>query len=185
MLIETASNHFNKSHATDVTATSFTLLAPSATSPAANDGVIPWGRGGSVAPNLIHIIPYGKNAQNLTGTIRVWTWSVFSKATKSESGVSAGDTVSDLWVPTLACVAALTLCSTTGVANTPVGTAYFFCDSIVLGTGFSANVSNECTAPGSELVAHMHVDVKGARYVQIEFSTDSSSTALNSLYRGY
>jgi hypothetical protein len=66
------------------------------------------------------------------------------------------------------------------LAGTDVNASQLFAGTITMNIG-NANVSNEVLSPTGNQIAHIMLDIKGSDYIQLLFSTNSSSTSNNAL----
>jgi hypothetical protein len=113
----------------------------------------------------------GAGSDNNTYDVQIWGWQMLgSDSTPTE------------WVPTLLSYVTCTLSSMTGVSGQSISNTDRIADTIALATGFNANVSNEVVSPANNTGAHMMVDVRGFRKVQIEFKMVSATNG-NCIYR--
>ncbi len=127
---------------------------------------------GSTAPNGLLLVPYGAGSSTNTFLMNVYGWT----PTKGENGAKP------LWVAIELATFTCTLCTVPGLAGADVNASQLLCGTIALGVG-NANVSNEILSPTGNVVAHILLDVKGAKLVEIRFGTGSSATSCNCLYK--
>lgn len=164
----------------NVTASSFTQPVPKTSTPS-GDGVIPFGAGGSIAASGLLLVPYGVGTDNTAFLMNVFGWrEVFGTA---DGFGAAGQQT--LWIPV--CLATFTGCTLDsalpGLSNTPLGTTQLLCSAVTLGVG-NANVSVEVVSPGhaAHQVAHVLLQAKGFKFLEVQFSTNSAVTSCNALY---
>jgi hypothetical protein len=163
----------------NVTTASITFPLPATSSPvgvgvASGDGVIPLGAGGSLAPNGLQIVPFGAGSSTNTFSMNVYGW-------REVRGPAVAVGTVNLYVAYVLATFTCTLCTVPGLANTPVNASQLFCGTIALVAG-NANISNEVVSPTGNTVAHVIVDVKGSKWVEVRFGTGSSATSCNALY---
>ncbi len=172
MIIETTSVPLTISNpGGNITAASITFPVPTLTIPT-GDGVINLGLGGQMTANGLFLIPYGAGSAAQTFTMAVYAWH----NTLGYGGAK------QLWVAAELATFTCTLCTVPGLAGADVNASQLFCGTIALGVG-NANVSNEILSPTGNVVAHILLDVKGAKLVEIRFGTGSSATSCNCLYK--
>ncbi len=180
MILQTLSDHGQialpggNSTASSLQKPSTSLIAPNtiaASSGVTNvgDGVIAGGDGGSVCPNGVNIWPYGVGTATNTFKMHIYGWNrTIIENTKP------------LWYPFKIAAFTCTLCTLTGLADSPLGTTQKFCDTIVILFG-NANISNEILSPTGNEIATITMDLKGARFYEFRFDMNSSATSANAL----
>lgn len=186
MLIETRSSKFQISNpGGNSTAASIVEPLPSLTSPdiaavstgvtSVGDGVIALGGGsagipgGIVAPNSLILVPYGAGSSTQTFTMKVYAW----RRTLAATGPP---TQFPIWVPYLLASFTVTLGTAPGLATADVNASQLFATTIVLVTG-NANISNEIVSPGSNVLAHIVLDAKGAQFVEFRYAVVTATSA--------
>jgi hypothetical protein len=177
VLIETLSVPSLVTNAANVTAASITEPVPTITKPS-GDGVLVLGDGGQQTASAIKLVFFGVGSDSNTFVANVYGWEIVPGA-----GV-LGD--SDLWVPVLlASFTGITLDSTQpGLAGTLVGATQYFATGITLGTG-NQGVGLDVVSGGhvAHEIAHVIIDMKGARLGEVRYGTGSSATSCNGLWR--
>lgn len=169
MFIETLAQRWQCTHPDFIFSTTnggFASIIPvSDFTPPSGDGVLnmaPAATGSVVVQNGIILMPIATGTAGDTFGMQVWGWSELH-SNPIDRGVS-------IWVPYLLCSVTVTIStSIVGVANTILGTNILFCDQIALVTG-NANVSNEIVSPGSGILAHLLVDMKGSKRIGVYFN---------------
>jgi len=131
--------------------------------------------------NRVIFKPYGAGANNTTFSMRVIGWRrVFGR-----TGGENPNTM--LWDPTVLCELLCTLSSTPiGLAGKVVTATDLFADTIAL-TGTTANddVSIDIVSPANDTAGHVVLDLKGARKMEVTFTTGASATSCNALAAWY
>lgn len=126
-----------------------------------------------VSQNGLILKPYGSGSNTNTFSLRVIGWSYLIE----------GDPNTAIWDPTILVELQATISSTPiGLAGKLVKATDLFATSIAVTTG-NANVSMEQVSPGSGIAAHAVVDLKGFQKVEFVFTTGSSATDCNLLWR--
>jgi hypothetical protein len=176
MLLETISQPFRLVRSANSTDSSFASKVPTADKPS-GAGVLDLGGFGVANQNGVMLVPFGTGSDGDTFSLRVLAWHWISDPTITKA-------VTTLWVPALLCELSVTLSSgNPGVAGTILGSSNYFAKSISLTTG-NANVSTETVSPAtSGVLAHATVDMKGAQMLEVIFTTGSSATDCNALYK--
>jgi len=120
----------------------------------------------------------GTNAQ--TFSARIIGWSAIG--TDRKSAVTPDNR---LWVPIVLAELLCTIKSAIhGVANTVLGTNQFFADTIaVVGTAANQGVGVDIVSAGNTTIAHVFCDLRGSQKLEFSFSTGSSATSCNALYK--
>lgn len=176
MLLETISQPLRLVRAANDTSSSFGSRVPTTDKPSGS-GVIDLGGYGMANQNGVLLLPFGTGSDGNTFSLRVlaWHWIVDPLITKAKP---------TLFVPFLLCELSVTLSSgNPGVAGSILGSTQYFAKSISLTTG-NANVSAETLSPAaSGVLAHATADMKGAQMLEVIFSTGSSATDCNALYK--
>lgn len=162
--LEQRSDKFSVSNSADSTATSITFPAPQTTEPS-GDGVIRMGAGGTIAPSGLQLVPFGVGTSGQTFLMNAYGW----RETFTPTG--------RLWVAFPLGNFTCTLCTVPGLSGTDVDATHLFVGTI---TGTVA--PNEVISPTGNVVAYIELDPKGAKFVELRFSTNSSATAMNCLY---
>ena len=144
------------------TSASFTARVPTLTQPTGT-GVV------AVPPGMTRVIvmPFGTDAANETGKLQLWGWS----AVRSPSGGKV------LWIPRPICELTATLGTAAGVAGSEVDENQLFADTLVAdkGVGVDYDFLDNTTAM---LSASLIEDA----LLEVQFSLNSSSASLNTLY---
>lgn len=171
MQIETRSSPFFITNPVNgnVTAASITFPVPSLSAPT-GDGVIPMGHGGGTSANGLQLVPYGAGSPTNTFSLNAYGW----RPTEGYGGTKP------LWVAYLLASFTCTLCTVPGLAGADVDDSQLFAGTIALVVG-NANISNEVISPTGNVVAHIVLDAKGSRFVEVRFGTGSSATSCNCL----
>lgn len=174
LLISTRSTAINPVRGTNSTTAGVAIANPAdkLTIPS-GDGVIQFGDYGTKGPNGLQLIPYGVGSDTNTFLMSVFAWDIIP-------GVQG--TSVDSWTAWLLAAFTCTLTTLTGAAGGRLGTSNRYCDTIALTEG-NANVSNEIISPEGDVKASIILDGKGARFIEILFAMNSSSTSANCLYR--
>lgn len=184
MLLETISEFWRKVRRTNATASSFaarvaTKTNPNPDTPVAASGTsldpIPTRGGGGLTQNTAQFLFYATGSDNNTFSARVYGWS--------RVGPVDQDPNKNIYVPVMICEVALTISSTLpGVAGCQVVATELFADTITLTTGNTAKCT--ITSPtGDVSAACLEVDFTGFPVLEVVFSTGSSATDMNALYR--
>ena len=144
------------------------------------DGVIAWGESGAESNSGIQLSFYGVGADTNTGLASVYGWS--------SSIANPGGGPLRLWFPVLLCSVSFELDSgqVAGLTNTiiPPTASQYWATTITLVTG-NSGISCEVVSPGhGGDIAHLIVDSKGSRYLEVRYGLNSSSTSLNGTWRG-
>lgn len=181
MFIETLSQSFRQARSVDQTSAAFVSKVPIA-------GLLPLGDAnngtgsaiieagsliGVTAQNKLNIVPFGTGADDSTFSVRVICWRKFGN-----------DALTWIWVPVNLVELLCTICTVPGVAGTLVDGTHNFCDTIVVTTGsaLGGELANESiNSPGNNTIAHAVIDMKGAQFIELSFSTGNSATAANAL----
>lgn len=149
------------------TANSFGALIPTATEPDESaDGVIKCAV--TDANNEVFVIPFGVGSDTDTFAARVVGWSARS------------DTGNTVWVPYQLLDVTCALTTAVGIAGTQPADTDKFCDTITSPSGIA---DHSISSPADNTVAFFTLDVKGSRYIQIQFDLLTGSTEANALYR--
>lgn len=174
--IETISQFFRKARSVNQTSTSFVSKVPVNAQPAADSGsatasaAIDLANNGIITQNSVLICPYALASNNDTFSVRVIGWRRIGT-----------EPTSWLWVPVLLAEIACTCGTSVGVAGMQVLNTEAFADTITLTAG-NDNVSIDRNSLADNLIAHVVVDMKGSKMLELSFSTESSSaTSCNAL----
>lgn len=151
---------------------------------AVGDGVIPMGHGGAICPQWLRIIPIGVGSSSNTLKLKVIHW----KATRLG--------IVPLWIPEVYGEWTCTLGTSSGVANSDLGTTTLFTTTITQTGG--PQLTNAATpavtvtpaivekwfqlSPGSNDIGSITVPSLGARYMEVIYTTGGSATSCNGLY---
>lgn len=174
-LINTFGADFRKAYATDATSTSFASTAPTTTSPFSNDGVVDMRAGNDrMVSNMAFMMPYGSGADDDTFAFRVWGWRL----------------IGTLYVPSLLIAGSCTISTCVGIAGATVTSDSRFADTIAISYPTDGeNVSYQLNSPADDSLAniagHVVFDLKGHRYIQVDFDRTGTTTACNALLAGY
>lgn len=172
MLIETLSQVWRRAlvtNATDASSYPTRTLQKTAPTLANNPGLVQCSNGGSVAQNLVKIIPFGVGSANDTFTMRVLQWHTDDKFAHAWYPLPIGD---------FTC----TLSTFAGVDGTQIDSNQLICDTITLTSGFAtANVSCELCSNAANVPAHAVLSIKGAYFLEFIFNMGSSATSANAL----
>lgn len=171
MQIDTRSTPLTATNSADSTATSIVFPVPTITKPS-GDGVITMGDSGELTGNAVDLIPFGVGSATNTFLMAVYGWRIVRSSTIG---------FSDLWVARTLAKFTCTLCTVPGLVATAVDNTHLFVGTIALTFG-NANVSVETLSPTGNEVASITLDAKGAAFLSVLFSTNSSATAMNCLY---
>lgn len=184
MLLETLSTPFAKVRPTNQTSASFiskipTLVTPpaAAVTAATDQTIIETGKGGGAfIQNMGLFVPYGIGSDTNTFSMRIIGWDRIWTTSATQR--------IELWVPVLLAEFLCTLSSgLPGIATAPVLNTEYFCNTITTTYG-NDNVSSERNNPAAAgLLCHAVVDLKGFHKIEVTFSTGSSATSCNALYR--
>lgn len=176
--LQTHPNAYRRVLATNNTSSAFTAKTDTTTAPPAANGEsaggyidLRAGSAGNMAPNTVLIKPYGTDADNETGSVRVYgVKEIRSGSTTSYTHVLLGE-----W--------AFTLSSTlTGVAGGVVVATEYYADTITRTVGVE-NVADQVLSPTSDEPAHILVDCKGHTALLVELIV-GTATSVNALYAG-
>ena len=181
MLLETLSTHMQITNpGGNVTGSSITEPACQETVPigtgggiAAGDGIMSFGDGGGYCANAVKLVPYGVGSNGNTFSMNVYGWY----------SVIRSNTQPILWVPILLASFTCTLDSSCpGVGGSAIPSTSYFCNTIALVTG-NQGTDVDVVSPGGSIheIAHVVVDAKGARIVEVRFGTGGSATSCNAI----
>lgn len=179
----TQSGPFRKARAVNVVSSSFPSRIPTTTEPPSSDTtvtanttvqVIDLGQlAGGLTQNSAMIVPYGLGSDN----------DAFSMRVIGLRRIGSGATA--LWIPIpLGAWTACTLNNTNpGIAGAAIINTEFFCDAMTLDTGFTDNksISLETVVPGTDLIAHCVVALKGCQKLEITYDATTGSPTMNAL----
>lgn len=144
--------------------------AAQATAPA----IIDMYGGGVTSTNMLKLVPYGTDTNNLTFSMRVIGWSKLDE----------GDKNTTIWIPIILGEVSCTLSSScTGVAGGIIPAATYFCDTIAVTYGTSG-IDLSVTSPAADIPAHVVVDTKGCQFVEVQFDMTGAASG-NALYSAY
>lgn len=122
--------------------------------------------------NTMLLKPYGTDADNETGSVRVYG----VKAIQGSGATSYTHVLLGEW--------AFTLSSTlTGVAGGVVVATEYYADTITRTVGIE-NVADQVLSPTGDEPAHILVDCKGHTNLFVELITGGSAASVNALYAG-
>lgn len=128
-------------------------------------------------PPRFFLLPYGVGSDTNTFLMSVFGWDIIP---------GNGSTTADQWTAYLLASFTCTLSSgVTGVAGGTVPATSFYCNSIALGKGGTAGVSQEVTAPTGSVKAWCWVDTKGCQLIETLFAMNNSATSANALWRRF
>jgi hypothetical protein len=153
---------FRAALAADSAATGFTAKIPRTSTPVGGTGVFDlassnYSPGGQV-PDWLQIQPFGTNADNETGNLRVWGWTKV-----------LGET---LWIPQLLVELAFTL------GNIAEGTASTFIADTITKTygGDDADI----ISPANDLSGSAVINLRGCQIIEFDF--DNGTNDANNAY---
>jgi hypothetical protein len=179
VLIDTRSVPMSLVSPTNISAdASIVEPAPTITKPVSNThgGVFALGEGGEQTASGIKLVFFGLGSDTNTFSAFVYGWE-FLKSTAGKTG---------LWVPTLlATFTTITLVSEQpGVDGTDVPSSNFFAAAATLGVG-NSGISVEVVSPGEAAaeIAHVVVDTKGCKLMEVRFAMGGSATSGNALWK--
>jgi len=171
--IDTRSGPFVVTNSSNVAAASITFPLPTTLRPS-GDGVIAMGgdqmHQGALAPNSLMIVPFGTGSSTQTFTMNAYGW----RETTGATGTAGTTGTMSLWVAVELATFTCTLCTVPGIAGTDVNASQLFVGTITLGVG-NANVSNEIISPTGNVVAHIILDAKGSRFVELRFAKGTNT----------
>lgn len=176
MQIDTRSSPFFISNPTgNVTTASITFPVPTLVKPTPTpnpngDGVIEMGQGGGMSAQGLMIVPYGAGIATNTFSLSCYGW----RPTEGQNGQKI------VWVAYTLADFTCTLGTVPGVNLGDVNASQLFCGTIVLTVG-NANISNEIVSPTGNDAAHILLDAKGSKFIELRFGTGASATSCNAL----
>lgn len=177
MLNTTLGADFQKVRSVNCTDTSFPSKVPTNTEPTGDAGtaggasVIDLSQGNIAVHNGVALIPYGLGDENDVFAMRIIGW-------KRVGTVAA----TLLWIPVTLAELTCTMGTSVGVAAMTILNTERFCDTIVLVTG-NDDVSIDIVSPADNTIAHVMMDVKGFKKLEVCFDmTTGSPTSANCLY---
>lgn len=189
MLLETLTQAFRLARSVNATNSSYPSIVPTTTNPftanpptgdagtATGSSVINLGREGALVQNAVIIVPFGTGADNDTMNMRVLGW-------RKVPGPTVNATTQTLYLPVNLGEFLCTFGNVSGVANSPVVAANFFCDTIAVTVGSTLGgeaASENIISPGNDTIASLLLDLKGFEYLQLVFNVNSSATDCNAL----
>lgn len=123
---------------------------------------------------------FGAGSNTNTFSARIIGWSAIG--TDRKNSVTPDNR---LWVPIVLAELLCTIKSAIpGVANTVLGTTQLFADTIaVVGTAANQGVGIDIVSAGNSTIAHVFCDLRGSQKLEFSFSTGSSATSCNALYK--
>jgi hypothetical protein len=134
---------------------------------------------GGTAQNGAEVLFYGVGADNTTMSCRIIGWSCLQT-----SGLSPVVPETNLWIPVVLAEVLITLAAPVGLANKAIVATERFADTItIVGTTANAGIDVNVTSPANDTIARMFVDLWGHQELEFSFSTGSSATSCNALYR--
>lgn len=166
------SDLFRKVRSTNSTASAFAAVADVIATPTAGSGYIDLKSGRNAVPNTVLLKFYGTDADNETGSVRVYG---VRQITDPDSAVQQ-------WTPVLLFEGAFTLSALTGIATGPVLNTQFYADTITRTTGVE-NVADQIVSPTSDEPAHLLLDTKGHRWLYVELIVGTAAS-VNALWAG-
>lgn len=148
----------------------FAALAPTTTKPTVGPATgvydLTQFQAGLGAPRYCRLIGFGKNAADLTFSVRVVGWSLLGS----------------LWVPYTMAEIVCTLGALTGVSgSTDLSSTELLADTMSITTGTSGT-DLSVISPADNTVAHALLDLKGARLLQFQINRGGSATEANALF---
>lgn len=131
--------------------------------------------GGQLVFRGAKIVPYGSKddgggqaAGDATFSIRIFGWTLFEQ-----------DALVSFWHPILLAEVECTLSVDLPIAIAPAASLFSYCDDITLtDTSGNQNVSCEIIAPQNGTPAHLIVDAKGSRFLELQFSREGSGEGI-------
>ncbi len=126
--------------------------------------------GSKIIQSFIGIMPWSTAANNNTFLMRVWGWKVFPILTSA--------TAPYLYVPRLL----LDVTCTAGNIAAGLGTNTFFADTIVVSGTTPGDSGALFITPTGDCAGSIKLDIFGSNYIEFDFGTNSSSTAMNALW---
>lgn len=173
MQIDTRSGPFAVTNSSNVSAASITFPLPTLTRPS-GDGVIMMGGDqmhmGALAPNSLILVPFGTGSATQTFTLNAYGW----RETTGATGTAGTTGTQSLWVAYELATFTCTLSTVPGITGTDVNASQLFAGTITLGVG-NANVSNEIISPTGNVIAHIILDAKGSRFVELRFAKGTNT----------
>lgn len=159
----------------DATSTSFTAQGFTATAPSGT-GVMTRGTGPFPSTRqLIHVIPYGKGANDDTFGMRFYGYQQ--------------DLTDSMWVPQLLCHVVCTMTSArTGASGKTITENHYFCDGFSITfptTTVGEPDSIKIIKPGSDIIGGFYFDTMGFVRIKCDIDLLGTSTHANALYRGF
>ena len=171
--LTTNANPYRRVLSTNTTASAFTARVDLLTMPAAPAGESTTGYVYVGDSNTVLIKFYGTDADNETGSVRVYGLKAIERPGNATS-----------FTHVLLGEYTFTLSSTlTGVAGGVVGATEFYADTITAVIDV-ANVSDMIISPTGGVPAHLVIDVKGFQYLLVE-PIIGTATSVNVLVAGY
>ncbi len=126
--------------------------------------------GSQIVQSFMGIMPIGTAANNVTFLMRVYGWKVFPILTSA--------TAPYLYVPRLL----LDVTCTAGNIASGVVTSGFLADTIVVSGTTPGDSSALFITPTGDCVGSIKLDIFGSNYIEFDFATNSSATAMNALW---
>lgn len=164
-----------KAFGTSPTSASYTAKAPTTTKPTTAATSLTSGfhdiseDGASrIVQSFIGIIPYATAANNVTFNMRVWGWKRWATSSANAPW---------LYIPRLLLDVACTAGNIAGTSS--LDTNSFLADTITLTLGDSTAL---LVSPVNDLGASIKLDVFGSQFIEFDFNTNSSATAMNALW---
>jgi len=139
--------------------------------------------GGGVAANGVLFMLFGTGADTNTGSCRVIGWS---KVMTAPGGTFVDDVNvnNGIWIPTVLLEVTLALSVQVGVDNRIINASNRFADTMaIVGTTANAGVDVDVVSPANDTIARAYCDLQGSQKLEFTFSTGSSATDLNALYK--
>lgn len=158
MLIETLSTPLSKwqidnSLAVDAQIIDFSSVEPS------GDGIHRIGYGGSIAPEMVLLVPYCQGSPGSEFTMRVWGWW--------HAGAIL-DTENVVWVPLLLAEVLCVAGSNRGLGQRIVRDSDCACDTLTLLSG-DLGKNGMIVQPGPGRIAYLKLHLHGCQKFQLEF----------------
>lgn len=144
----------------DVTATSITFPADTATEPT-GEGVIDSTKIGDTVPQGVALRFYGTDAADETGTAVVVVWR------QDANQVWKAQKIADI---------AITLGAKQGISAGVVTDSHYYADTLVISKDTGKNYT---ISPADDTTAMVGVDFQSGEKIQVLLSTDSSAAGLN------
>lgn len=182
-MLLTQSGPFQKARSVNQTSASFVSKVSTTTEPVGDAGTATGAAVFDLCQNLdsgpvqnsLLVMPYATGNDNVTFSVRVLAWR------RAGPNSADGTGVLPIWRPMLLVELLCTASLDVGVSGAYVLNSERFADTIALTTG-NDDVSVDIVSPTGDVAGHALLDMKGARKIELTFSTGSSATACNALW---